>query len=75
MAAGRPRLPSVKAAVARIFGIRPGEVGRGVLLFSYLFLVVGSFIAAKSSRDAMFLSRFSAIELPFVDLPVALRKN
>lgn len=72
MAAGRPRLPSVKAAVARVFGIRPGEVGRGVLLFSYLFLVVGSFIAAKSSRDAMFLSRFSAIELPFVDLPVAL---
>ncbi len=72
MAAGRPRLPSVKAAVARVFGVRPGELGRGVLLFSYLFLVVGSFIAAKNSRDAMFLSRFSAIQLPFVDLPVAL---
>jgi AAA family ATP:ADP antiporter len=72
MAAGRPRLPSVKAAIARVLGIRPGEVGRGILLFSYLFLVVGSFIAAKSSRDAMFLTRFSAIQLPFVDLPVAL---
>ena len=72
MAAGRPRLPSVKAAVARVLGIRPGELGRGLLLFSYLFLVVGSFIAAKTSRDAMFLSRFSAIELPFVDLPLTL---
>ena len=72
MAAGRPRLASVKAAVARVFGVRPRRSGPGPLLFSYLFLVVGSFIAAKNSRDAMFLSRFSAIELPFVDLPVAL---
>ena len=57
---------------ARVLGIRPGELERGVLLFSYLFLVIGSFVAGKATRDALFLFRFSARQLPYVDIAVAL---
>jgi ATP:ADP antiporter, AAA family len=57
---------------ARVLGIRSGELERGVLLFAYLFLVIASFVAAKATRDALFLNRFSARELPYVDIAVAL---
>ena len=55
-----------------MLGIRPGELERGVLLFSYLFLVIGSFVAGKATRDALFLFRFSARQLPYVDIAVAV---
>ncbi|HXE79366.1 MAG TPA: Npt1/Npt2 family nucleotide transporter, partial [Vicinamibacterales bacterium] len=60
------------ALLARPLGVRPSEVGRGLLLFAYLFLVVGSFIAGKAARDALFLARFGALQLPYVDIAVAL---
>jgi ATP:ADP antiporter, AAA family len=56
----------------RLLGVRPGELERGILLFSYLFLVIASFVAGKATRDALFLFRFSARELPYVDISVAL---
>ena len=43
-----------------------------MLLFSYLFLVIGSFVAGKATRDALFLFRFSARQLPYVDIAVAV---
>jgi AAA family ATP:ADP antiporter len=58
--------------VARVLGVRPGEVGRGLLLFAYLALVVGSFVVGKAARDALFLNRFSALQLPYVDIAVAV---
>jgi ATP:ADP antiporter, AAA family len=61
-----PRLAS------RVLGIRPAELERGVLLFGYLFLVIGSFVAGKATRDALFLFRFSARQLPYVDIAVAV---
>jgi AAA family ATP:ADP antiporter len=68
-----PGGPSVVvAALARPLGVRPREVGRGLLLFAYLFLIVGSFIAGKAARDALFLDRFGALQLPYVDMAVAL---
>ena len=57
---------------ARVLGIRSGELERGVLLFAYLFLVIASFVAGKATRDALFLNRFSARDLPYVDIAVAL---
>jgi ATP:ADP antiporter, AAA family len=60
------------ALAARVLGVRPGEVGRGLLLFTYLFLVVGSFVVGKAARDALFLYQFSALQLPYVDIGVAL---
>ena len=58
--------------VADLLGIRPGEVGRGLLLFTYLGLVIGSFVVGKSARDALFLSTFSPLQLPYVDIAVAV---
>jgi AAA family ATP:ADP antiporter len=62
----------VLSLVARVLGVRPGEVGRGLLLFTYLLLVIGSFIVGKAARDALFLYQFSALQLPYVDIAVAL---
>lgn len=67
-----PSRASARHLLARALGARPGEVGRGVLLFAYLCLVVGSFVAGKAARDALFLYRFSALQLPYVDIGVAL---
>jgi ATP:ADP antiporter, AAA family len=62
----------VPRLAARVLGIRPAELERGVLLFAYLFLVIGSFVAGKATRDALFLFRFSARQLPYVDIAVAV---
>jgi ATP:ADP antiporter, AAA family len=62
----------VTQLAVRLLGVRPGDVGRGVLLFAYLFLVIASFIVGKVTRDALFLDRFGALGLPYVDIAVAL---
>src|SRR5215212_3133607 len=72
MAQQRPLRVPVQRLATRVLGIRPGELERGFLLFAYLFLVIGSFVAGKATRDALFLYRFSARELPYVDIAVAL---
>jgi AAA family ATP:ADP antiporter len=69
--AEEPVSPALTLA-ARVLGIRPGEVGRGLLLFTYLLLVIGSFIVGKAARDALFLYQFSALQLPYVDIAVAV---
>lgn len=66
------RASQAATTIARLLGIRPAEVGRGLLLFAYLFLVVGSFVVGKAARDALFLYRFSALQLPYVDIAVAV---
>src|SRR3954469_8108148 len=72
MAQQRALWAPVPRLATRVLGIRPGELERGALLFSYLFLVIGSFVAGKATRDALFLFRFSARQLPYVDIAVAL---
>ena len=68
----RPFWFPVPRLATRVLGIRPAELERGLLLFSYLFLVIGSFVAGKATRDALFLFRFSARQLPYVDIAVAV---
>jgi ATP:ADP antiporter, AAA family len=58
--------------VERVLRLRPGEGRRGLLLFAYLFLIISSFVVSKASRDALFLERYTAIQLPFVDIAIAL---
>lgn len=55
----------------RLLNLQRGDLGRGALLFSYLFLVMGSYILARVSRDALFLDQFKAVQLPFADLAIA----
>jgi len=72
MSSAQARPSATVTTVSRLLGIRPGEVYRGLLLFAYLFLVVGSFVVGKATRDALFLYRFSALQLPYVDIAVAV---
>jgi ATP:ADP antiporter, AAA family len=56
----------------RVFGLAPGELARAVPLFTYLFLVMAGSVASKAARDALFLEQFRAIDLPYVDIAIAL---
>lgn len=62
----------MSALVERLLRLHPGEGRRGLLLFVYLFLIISSFVVSKATRDALFLERYSAVELPFVDIAIAL---
>jgi AAA family ATP:ADP antiporter len=59
-------------ALERVLNLRPGEFRRGILLFAYLFLVITSYVVGKAARDAMFLDRFQAVQLPYADFTVAV---
>jgi HEAT repeat protein len=59
-------------AVERLLRLHPGEGRRGLLLFTYLFLTIASFVVSKAARDALFLERYSALRLPLVDIAIAL---
>ncbi len=58
-------------AVARILGLSEREWARAWPLFAYLFLTTAATVASKATRDALFLDRFSATELPYVDIAIA----
>ena len=58
--------------IARLLQVRRGETSRTVLLFAYLFIIITSYVATKATRDALFLGRFSAARLPYVDIASAL---
>lgn len=58
--------------VERLLRLHPGEGRRGLLLFTYLFLIISSFVVSKAARDALFLERYTAIQLPFVDMAIAV---
>jgi AAA family ATP:ADP antiporter len=58
--------------VERLLRLHPGEGRRGLLLFAYLFLIISSFVVSKAARDALFLERYAATHLPYVDISIAL---
>ncbi|HEV8385431.1 MAG TPA: Npt1/Npt2 family nucleotide transporter [Candidatus Acidoferrales bacterium] len=58
--------------IERLLNLRPGDFGRGALLFFYLFLVMACNVVGKVARAALFLNRFSATQLPFADISVAV---
>lgn len=55
----------------RVLDLRTGELGRGILLFGYLFFVIGSFTVGKAVRDALFIDEFGAMLLPYADMAIA----
>ncbi len=59
-------------AVARVLGLTDGEWARAWPLFSYLFLTTAGTVASKATRDALFLDRYRATELPYVDIAIAV---
>jgi AAA family ATP:ADP antiporter len=56
----------------RVLGLTPRELGRALPLFAYLFLAMAGSVANKAARDALFLDRFPATALPYVDIAVAV---
>jgi AAA family ATP:ADP antiporter len=62
----------MKRWIERAFNIQPGDLGRGTLLCSCLFLIISSYVTGKVARDALFLSRFQAVQLPYADIASAV---
>lgn len=56
----------------RLVGLPRGELSRALPLFTYLFLTIAGSVASKAARDALFLDRFAATALPYVDIAVAV---
>jgi len=62
----------MKSWIERALNIHPGDLGPGTLLCSCLFLIISSYVSGKVARDALFLARFKAVELPYADIAIAL---
>ena len=58
--------------VERLLNLQPGDLGRGILLFSYLFLIMASYMMARIARDAIFLGQFRADQLAYGDIAIAV---
>ena len=64
--------PRSLAGAARAIGLRPGEFVRVALTFSLLFLVVAAYLLIKAVRNALFISQYGALKLPYAMLGVAI---
>lgn len=62
---------TITRQIERLLNLQSGDLRRGGLLFTYLFLIMASYMMARVSRDALFLDQFRADQLPFVDLAIA----
>jgi AAA family ATP:ADP antiporter len=61
----------VISVLERALGLTGKELRRALPIFTYLFLTMASSVASKAARDALFLDRFRAIDLPYVDIAIA----
>src|SRR5579864_6248928 len=52
----------------RVLNLRPGDLGRGLLLCSCLFLIITSYVVGKVAGDALFLAHFNARSLAYADI-------
>src|SRR5207249_7004686 len=68
----RKRILRVKKWVERAHNIHAGDLGRGTLLCSCLFLVMTTYKVGGVAGAALFLSRFRAKQLAYADIASAL---
>ena len=64
-------MASMQTLGQRLLGLTPHELRRALPLFCYLFLTMAGTVASKAARDALFLDRFDATALPYVDIAIA----
>src|SRR5712691_2145273 len=57
-------------SLERLLHLKPGDARRGAPLFLYLLLIVASYVLGQVVRDALFLGRFRAEQLPWADVSV-----
>ncbi|MEO7133756.1 MAG: Npt1/Npt2 family nucleotide transporter [Vicinamibacterales bacterium] len=53
-------------------GLNGKELRRAFPIFTYLFLIMAASVASKAARDALFLDRYRAVDLPYVDIAIAV---
>ena len=58
--------------LTRLLGMNARELRRAVPLFLYLFLTMAGTVASKAARDALFLERFRAVDLPYADIAISV---
>jgi AAA family ATP:ADP antiporter len=63
---------AVLSVAERALGLSGKELRRAFPIFAYLFLTMASSVASMAARDALFLDRFRAIDLPYVDIAIAV---
>lgn len=56
----------------RFFDIRQGEHQIAILMFIQIFLIIASFTVLKAVRDAIFLAKFSASDIPYLYVLIAI---
>jgi ATP:ADP antiporter, AAA family len=62
----------VISVLERALGMTGAELRRALPIFGYLFLTMASSVASKAARDALFLDRYRAVDLPYVDIAIAV---
>jgi AAA family ATP:ADP antiporter len=68
----RKKVLRMKRWIERALNVRPGDLGRGVLLCSCLFLIICSYKIGGVAGAALFLSRFQARQLAYADISSSL---
>src|SRR6516165_5608379 len=58
----------MKRWLGRALKLGPEDLERGFLLSACLFLIISSYVIGKVARDALFLARFHAVQLPYADI-------
>jgi len=59
---------TIKHWIERALNVHPGDLGRGTLLGSCLFLVISSYKIGGVAASALFLARFPARQLAYADI-------
>ncbi len=62
----------MKKWIERALNIHPGDLGRGTLLCSCLFLIISTYKIGGVAGAALFLSRFQAKQLAYADISSAV---
>ena len=62
----------MKRWLERALNIHPGDLGRGTLLCSCLFLIITTYKIGGVAGAALFLSRFQAKQLAYADIASAV---
>jgi ATP/ADP translocase len=57
--------------IERLLNLRRGDLVRGLPLFIYHFLIISCLVVGQVVRDTLFLDRFQASQLPYVDMAIA----
>lgn len=58
--------------IERLLNLQRGDLARGSLLFSYLFLIIASYVVGKAARSALFLGKYDAVKLPYATIAIAI---